>query len=119
MASQGQANTSQVFSSIRYWHLPQSSPRTWDPSLSFYACKPYCKHLGATNISLIAPSSPNQDKRLVSTRITMCVWGTWRYLTSWLGLRIQTPTVGAPGRGSHVLTLSSHQDFRWLAFTTP
>jgi hypothetical protein len=33
--------------------LPQSTPRTWDASLSRYSYKPYCKHLGASNISLI------------------------------------------------------------------
>jgi hypothetical protein len=37
----------------RHWHLPQSTSGTWDPSLSRSACIPYCKHLGASNISFI------------------------------------------------------------------
>jgi hypothetical protein len=48
-----EANTSQVSSSTQHWHLPQSCPRTWDPSLSHFACNPYCRHLGASNISLV------------------------------------------------------------------
>jgi hypothetical protein len=36
----------------------------------------------------------------VSTRITIWIQGTRHHYTSLLGPRVQTPTVGAPGRGS-------------------
>jgi hypothetical protein len=39
----------------RYWHLPQSFRGTWGLPLSHSACNPYCRHLGASNTSLIPP----------------------------------------------------------------
>jgi hypothetical protein len=40
---------------FRYWHLPQSVPGTWGLSFSRRACNPYCRHIGASNISFIPP----------------------------------------------------------------
>jgi hypothetical protein len=80
--------------------LPQSSSSTWDPSLSRYACKPYCKHIGASNISLIPPLL-EVGPLLARTRIKdLCQLASpsWSreqyYFTSWLGPQIQTLTIG-------------------------
>ena len=40
---------------LRYWNLPQSFLGTWGLPLSRSACNPYCRHLGASNISIIPP----------------------------------------------------------------
>jgi hypothetical protein len=52
---QGHRRTLSSPLSLRYWHLPQSVSRTWGLPLSRRACNPNCRHLGASNISLIPP----------------------------------------------------------------
>jgi hypothetical protein len=42
-----EVNTSLFALHIRYWHLPQTSAKTWILSLSQLACTSYYKHLGA------------------------------------------------------------------------